>query len=209
MDVAQPAKAETVYIIDDDRDVRTSLVSLLRSHNIVAIPFGTSNDFIQSLVHADPGCMLIDLRMPGLSGIDLIRHLRRLDCYWPSVVITGHGDISVAVEAIKLGAIEFLQKPFSEEELLAAVEEGFRVLPERVVHSRNARAARRVLSDLTPREMDVFRAIAAGDTNKRIAQELQISARTVESYRQQMMTKLGAERTRDVWAISTMLPEGQ
>lgn len=191
-----------VYIIDDDREVRTSIVVLLKARKISSVPFLCAEDFLEALAHVDPGCILVDVRMQSMSGIDLLRALQRQDCHWPSAVITGHGDVSLAVESLKLGAMEFLQKPFSEDELLATIEEGFRLLPDRVARSRQARAARKVLSSLTPRERQVFDGIVAGGTNKEIAQHLQISPRTVESYRLQMMIKIGATKVQELWAIS-------
>lgn len=198
----------TVYVVDDDAELRASLHALLRAHAIEVRPFRLAEDFLAELAVLEPGCVLVDICMEPMSGLELIREMKQRDCYWPLAVITGHGDIATAVEAVKLGAIAFLEKPFAESELLETVEEGFRLLRARIVRSRRARAARMVTAKLSRREREVFDGVAAGKTSKEIAIELKLSPRTVESYRVQVMSKIGAERIQDLWAVSSMLPDG-
>lgn len=192
-----------VYIIDDDRDVRSSLVTLLRSLDVTSRPFAGVADFLEELEFLEPGCVLVDLRMPNESGLELLEELRERDNFWPAVMMSGHGDISLAVQAMKLGAIEFLEKPFSDDELIAALEECSRVLPASVSRSRQARARRKALAALSARERQVFEGVIEGKTNKQIAAELQLSPRTIESYRLTMMAKLGAQSLHDLLAIVT------
>lgn len=196
----------SVYVIDDDADLRSSLFALLRAYNADVRVFRQAEDFLDELSSLEPGCVLVDICMVPVSGLDLIREMNRRDYFWPVVAITGHGDIPTAVEAVKLGAIEFLQKPWAECELVAILQEGFRLLPERINRSRQARAARKVLSKLSRREREVFEGVANGRTTKEIALALKLSPRTVESYRVQVMSKTGAERVQDLWALHSMLP---
>lgn len=191
-----------VYIIDDDKDVRLSLVMLCRAMDVEVRPFRAGRDFLDELPYLEPGTILVDLRMPDISGLDLLTALRGQDCFWPAAVITGHGDIAAAVEAMKLGAVDFLEKPFTDTELEAVMEECARRVPAAVQLSYRARTKRRMLERLTPREREVFDGVAAGETSKEIAARLVLSPRTVESYRQTMMAKLGAQRLHDLIALA-------
>jgi two-component system, LuxR family, response regulator FixJ len=191
-----------LYIIDDDRDVRRSLVMLSRTLDIPSRPFQGCADFLDELPFLDPGAIFVDLRMPEQSGHDLLVRLKERDCYWPAVMFTGHGEISAAVQAMKLGAIDFLEKPFTEEEFVAAVRECALRLPEAVQRSLSAKASRLALKTLTRREQEVFRGVVKGQTSKEVAAQLRISHRTVETYRMSMMAKLGAQRLHDLLKIS-------
>ncbi|MCL9997947.1 MAG: response regulator [Erythrobacter sp.] len=193
-------------MIDDDAELRSSMFALLRAYNAEVRVFRQAEDFLDVLSSLEPGCVIVDICMQPMSGLDLIREMNRRDCFWPIAAITGHGDIPTAVEAVKLGAIEFLQKPWAESELVEILQEGFRLLPERIDRSRQARAARKVLSKLSRREREVFDGVANGRTTKEIAMALKLSPRTVESYRVQVMAKTGAERVQDLWALHAMLP---
>lgn len=194
-----------VYVIDDDREIRSSPVLLLRAQGMNARPFARAEDFLEELPFLEPGCLLLDVRMPGMSGLELLAELRRRDCFWPVVIITGHGEIALAVRAVKLGAIEFLEKPYSDEELQLALGEAFKQLEEATVRSRHARAARQAVSRLSARERQVFDGVVAGRTSKEIAAELKLSPRTIESYRLTMMAKLHADSLHDLLAISSHL----
>jgi two-component system response regulator FixJ len=191
-----------VYIIDDDKDVRLSLVMLCRAMGIEVRPFRAGQDFLDELPFLEAGAILVDLRMPDISGLELLAALRRQDCFWPAAVITGHGDVAAAVQAMKLGAIDFLEKPFTDTDFEAVVEECSRRVPAAVQLSHRARTRRRMLQRLTPREREVFEGVAAGETSKQIAARLALSPRTVESYRQTMMAKLGAQRLHDLLAFA-------
>ena len=190
-----------VYIVEDDREVRSSLVLLLRSLKAEARPFISAEDFLDELAFLQPGIVLLDLRMPGMSGIELLEAMRERHCFWPAVMMSGHGDISVAVQAIKLGALEFLQKPFEEEDLLAALTESSRQLPSAVAKSRRVKARASMISSLSPREREVLNGVVTGKTSKAIAADLSLSPRTVESYRVTMMAKMGARNLHDLLAM--------
>ncbi|NYH95958.1 two-component system response regulator FixJ [Novosphingobium marinum] len=141
---------------------------------------------------------MLDVRMPNLSGIDLLQKLRTEDCHWPVVIMTGHGDIPLAVKAMKLGAMEFLEKPFDDLELERVVREGFAQLPASIARSQKCKEARSLAASLSPRQKDVFNGVVNGLTNKEIAQRIGISHRTVESYRLDMMHKLCAQNLADL-----------
>lgn len=192
-----------VYIIDDDKDVRFALVVHCRAMEVFARPFVSAADFLDELPYLEPGAVFVDLRMPDLSGLDLLAAMRERDCYWPTVLITGHGDIAAAVQAMKLGAIDFLQKPFPDEDFEAALQACMKRLPDAIQRSLRARASRRSLATLTPREREVMEGVVAGETSKEIAARLGLSHRTVESYRLSMMAKLGAQRLHDLLVIAS------
>lgn len=187
--------------------MRTSISVLLRAFGMPVRPFVSSEDLLDELERLAPGVLLLDIRMPGLGGIELLRELRARDCFWSAVVMSGHGEIPIAVEAIKLGAIEFLEKPFGDEELERAVRAGIDQLPGAVTTSIQRRAARRLFTSLSPRQREVFEGVAQGLTSKEIAQRLGISHRTVESYRLDMMNKLGTSSLVDLIELKPFLRE--
>ncbi len=184
--------ARTVQIIDDDDAMRDSLRFLLLSSGFAVEDHGSPQVFLAALADLDLGCVITDLRMPEMSGIELLRTLRNRQPDVPIIVITGHGDIAVAVEAMKLGATDFFEKPFSDEELCAAVT---RALEHKQSHDRDdAERAEIVerIEHLSPRERDVLIGLVEGKQNKTIAYDLSISPRTVEVYRANLMTKMQA-----------------
>ena len=165
--------AAVVHVIDDDEAVRQSTAFLLRAANIQVQTYETATAFLEALSQVKPGCIVTDVRMPGLNGIELLQRLRAMKFSMPVIVITGHGDVPLAVEAMKAGAMDFIEKPFSDDVLLGAV-----------------RAALSV--SLSNREREVLEGLVAGRPNKTIAYDLGISPRTVEIYRANLMTKMGA-----------------
>ena len=183
---------EVVHVIDDDEAVRDSLAFLLRSAKLDVRNYESATAFLDALPGLMAGCIVTDVRMPGVSGIDLLRRLRERGIMMPVIVMTGHGDVPLAVEAMKIGAVDFFEKPFDDDALLAAVraalgnlERGARDEAERAeLHER--------LAVLTNRERDVLQGLIAGSPNKIIAYELGISPRTVEIYRANVMTKMKA-----------------
>lgn len=183
-------RTHIVYVIDDDRDVRRSLSFMLTADHVRSHPFASGSDFIEALSDLDPGCVLLDLRMPGMDGFAVMGELaeRRID--WPVIVMTGHGEIPVAVRAMKQGAIDFIEKPFTEETLHHSLNHGMEVLADREVQTRKRRNAHERVSLLTTREREVLQALLAGESNKQIAQRLGISLRTVEMHRGNMMDRL-------------------
>ena len=184
--------SKIVHVIDDDDAMRDSLRFLLLSSGFEVDDHGSPTAFLDSVGKLDLGCIITDLRMPEMNGIDLLKALRQQRPEVPVIVITGHGDISVAVEAMKLGAMDFLEKPFSDEALCTAVT---RALDLREDADRSDTERSEItdrLERLSPRERDVLIGLVAGKQNKVIANDLDISPRTVEVYRANLMTKMQA-----------------
>src|SRR5688572_23732760 len=159
----------------------------LRSH-----PFGSGEDFLDAVPDLEPGCILLDLRMPQMDGFHVMDELQKREIDWPIIVMTGHGEVPVAVRAMKMGAVDFIEKPFSEEALLSCFNQAFVLLGEREVEGRRKRAARERVSQLTTREKEVLEGLLSGESNKQIANRLGISLRTVEMHRGNMMERLNA-----------------
>lgn len=180
-----------VYVVDDDRDVRRSLSFMLGASDLKSHPFGSGEDFLDALPDLDPGCVLLDLRMPQVDGFQVMGELARRGIDWPVIVMTGHGEVPIAVRAMKLGAVDFIEKPFSEETLLACFGAAFELLGERQAANARRRAAGQRLAQLTGRETEVLQGLLAGRSNKQIAAMLGISLRTVEMHRANMMERLG------------------
>jgi two-component system response regulator FixJ len=187
-----------VYVIDDDDAVRQSLEFLLKTAGLTVRGFEHARAFLEILPQIEQGVVVTDVRMPGISGIDLLRGLRETNPDLPVIVITGHGDISLAVEAMKIGAIDFLEKPFDDDLLIASV---------RLALNRDADVAKRKaelgnigekLAALSNRERQVLDGLVAGNANKTIAFDLGISPRTVEIYRANVMTKMAANSLSDL-----------
>jgi two-component system response regulator FixJ len=191
MTSATPSKP-TVHVIDDDDAVRDSLAFLLRSADIDVVTHESAAAFLRGGVPAGIGCIVTDVRMPEVGGIDLLRHLRGLNVKVPVIVITGHGDVPLAVEAMKLGATEFLEKPFSDDLLLAAVRTALASEQDNARRSAELAAINEKLASLSNRERQVLDGLVAGQPNKTIAYNLDISPRTVEIYRANLMTKMDA-----------------
>jgi len=182
----------SVYIVDDDEAVRSSLRFLIRSVGLPAQAFASAQDFLAAYDRRDPGCLLLDVRMPGMSGLDLQQELNRRGATIPVVFITGHGDVPMAVEAMQQGAFDFLQKPFRDQDLLDRVQRAL----ARDAESRARLAARAEirtrLATLTPRETEVMQLITRGKANKVVGAELGVSQRTVEIHRAHVMEKMHA-----------------
>jgi FixJ family two-component response regulator len=182
-----------VFVIDDDRSVREALESLLRSVGLKVQAFATTQDFLQSARPDAPGCLVLDVRLPGLSGLDFQRELAKTDSSLPIIFITGHGDIPMTVRAIKAGAIEFLTKPFRDQELLDAVQLGI----ERDRARRGDAAAISVLKErlgtLTAREREILQLVVTGRPNKQLAAELGLSEITVKVHRASVLRKMQAK----------------
>jgi len=185
-------KSHYVYVVDDDRDVRRSLSFMLGAAEIRSHPFGSGSDFIEALPDLEPGCILLDLRMPNMDGFGVMAELAERKIDWPVIVMTGHGEVPVAVRAMKLGAVDFIEKPFSEQALLNCFEQGMSLLDERQQSGRRRQEAHGRAASLTAREREVLQGLLAGHSNKQIAQSLGISLRTVEMHRGNMMDRLGA-----------------
>ena len=179
-----------VYLVDDDEAIRRSAGFMLKTSGFAVQTFVSGVELLKERA-LTPGCVLLDVRMPEMDGIEVQQALHARGVAFPVIVMTGHGDIDVAVQAMKHGAVDFIEKPFEKAVLLAAIEEGFARI-ENVSRSRTrATEARVKLEALTPRERDVLLGLAHGSSNKIIGFDLGISCRTVEIHRANLMTKLG------------------
>ena len=187
-----------VHVIDDDDAVRDSLAFLLEASGFRAIAHGSAKDFVAALHGLPAGCIITDIRMPEMSGLDLVRTLNDRGVSHPIIVITGHGDVPLAVEAMKAGVMDFIEKPFEDELILSAVRAALRRISE--VSDKDEQrldiAAR--LEALSAREREVLQGLVAGQPNKVIAYDLGISPRTVEVYRANVMTKMRATSLSDL-----------
>ncbi|MBV1692322.1 response regulator [Novosphingobium sp. G106] len=191
-----------VYVVDDDRDFRVSVVTLLSAGGVQVRPFAESHDLLREIDELPPGFILLDIRMPCIGGIDLLAMLRERDCHWPVAIMTAHGEIPLAVQAMRLGAIDFLEKPFTVEALDEVLRVAFEKLPDTVVKSQHRKAGHRIFSSLSPRQKQVFTGVIEGLTSKEMAIRYGISYRTVQSYRIDMMNKLGAKNLVDLLEIN-------
>jgi two-component system response regulator FixJ len=196
-----------VHVIDDDEAVRDSLSFLLESAGMAVRAYESPLTFLEALPTATPDCVVTDIRMPDMTGIDLIRHLREANLRLPVIVITGHGDVAMAVETMKLGAADFIEKPFDDEVLLNSVRSAIerRRKTSEAEGEREAAVAR--LGLLSARERQVLDGLVAGFPNKTIAFDLGISPRTVEVYRANLMTKMKASNLSDL-VRTALLAEG-
>lgn len=181
-----------IHVVDDDEPTRDSLRFLLESSGFAARAHESATEFATLLPLRSAGCLVTDVRMPDMSGLDLLKVIRTRQPELPVVVVTGHGDISLAVEAMKLGAVDFLEKPYSDEAMLSAIETALRRAGsgERTSGEREEIASK--VESLSPRERQVLAGVVAGKPNKIIAYDLDISPRTVEVYRANLMTKMQA-----------------
>jgi two-component system response regulator FixJ len=194
----------TVFVVDDDPGVGQSLAWLIQSVGLKAEVHNSPSSFLKSYKDSRPGCLVVDVRMPNESGLALLGRLRSNDATLPVILISGHGDVSMAVEALKSGAFDFIEKPFSGDLLLDRIQKA--VQQDRQAHQDRAdheeTAAR--LATLTPRERHVLDLVVAGLLNKEIAAKLGLSPRTVEAHRAHIMEKIGARTVADL--VRTVLP---
>jgi two-component system, LuxR family, response regulator FixJ len=194
MSRATPDKTRkpTIYIVDDDDGMRRALTVLMTTVGYHAVAFGRSSEFLANFDAAQPGCLVLDVRMPEMSGLEVQQQLNRSGAMVPVILITGHGDIPMAVQAMKDGAFDFLQKPFRDQELLDRINAALKQDAEnRAIVERHADLKRRAES-LTPREREVMTLVVDGRANKVIAIDLGLSERTVEIHRANVMDKMGA-----------------
>ena len=181
-----------VHLIDDDDGVRQSLAFLLASAGLAVRVYESASAFIEALGTPQPGCIVSDVRMPGIDGLQLLRRLQALGVHSPVIIITGHADVSLAVEAMKAGAVDFIEKPFDDEAILSAI----RIALDHYDHTGRRETEvvqiQTKLQSLSAREREVLEGLLAGNPNKTIAYDLSLSPRTVEVHRANVMTKMGA-----------------
>lgn len=182
----------TVYLVDDEEAIRRSAGFMLRTSGYTVRTFVSGDAFLDASKVLPPGCVLLDIRMPGLDGMAVQQALNDRGAGFPVIMLTGHGDITMAVRALKAGAIDFIEKPFQKAGLVIAIEEAFQRLDCGDRHRLDASEANVRLAVLTARERDVLNGLVAGLPNKTIAVDLDISSRTVEVHRANLMSKLGA-----------------
>ncbi len=183
-----------VFVVDDDPSVRKALGRLLRSTGYAVESFGSSEEFLQNIPDGvGPACLILDVKMPGLNGLELQNRLQQMKCITPIVFITAHGDIPMSVKALKKGAVDFLVKPFDEEDLLKAIQDALKKdIIDRGAMKEKQRILQRVRL-LTPREYEILTFVISGMLNKQTAYELDISEKTVKAHRAQVMAKLGVD----------------
>ena len=183
----------TVFIVDDDSGVRSSIRVLMKSVGLAATMFASAKEFLDGYHAIQPGCLVLDIRMPGMSGLELQEELNKRGAVIPVIFVTGHADVPMAVEAMRHGAFDFLQKPLRDQDLVDRVQKA-------LAHDRDTRDAlkehgriRARIASLTPREKEVLDLLTVGKANKMMAQDLGLSQRTVEIHRAHVMEKMGAK----------------
>ena len=211
------ADRRQIYLIDDDDAVRRSAGFMLKAAGFAVDSYASGVAFLKDVAPLAPGCILLDVRMPGMDGVEVQRALNERGITFPVIVLTGHGDVNVAVSAMKAGAMDFIEKPFEKAVLLAALEQGFSQIEQSDRHRARAAEAALRLNVLTAREHDVLEGLVRGHPNKTIAYDLGISARTVEIHRANLMTKLNVRSLSEALRIAfaaglgdapVMAPEG-
>jgi two-component system response regulator FixJ len=181
-----------VYVIDDDEAMRDSLDFLLGAADFRVSLFESALNFLDALSALDFGCVVSDVRMPGIDGIELLKRLKAGGSLFPVVIMTGHGDVPLAVEAMKLGAMDFLEKPFEDDRLIGMIEAALKRAEPGVKNEAATLEIQSRIASLSPRERQVMDGLIAGLSNKLIAREYDISPRTIEVYRANVMTKMQA-----------------
>jgi len=188
----------TVFIVDDDAAIRFAMAALMESVNLEHEIFGSADEFLEEVSNHRPGCLVLDIRMPGLGGLELQEELIKQDNSLPIIFITGHGDVPMAVEAMQKGAVDFIQKPFRDQELLDRIREALVTDKERREAQQQHTKVTDRLKKLTKREREVFDLVVTGKPNKVIAYELGVSQRTVEIHRARVMEKMEARSLADL-----------
>lgn len=206
------SECKLVHVVDDDDSVRRSVGFMLKTSGHLVKSYASGAELLKEAKRLEPGCVLLDIRMPGMDGLEVQQELRNLGVSLPVIIMTGHGDIPLSVRAMKAGAIDFIEKPFEKSALVAAVDEGFRTMARSDSGRERAQSAIVRLQALTTRERDVLDGLAKGFPNKTIAYDLGISPRTVEIHRANLMSKLEvrslSEALRLAFAAEEM-PDGQ
>lgn len=186
------ARPRIVYVIDDEEAVRNSLAFLLEARALRAQAFPSAGEFLAAVPSLTPGCVLTDMRMPGMDGLDLLRQIKLRNLPWPVVVMTAYGEIPLAIRALRAGASDVIEKPFPGDVLIDAVLSALQTISQTRKHGADTAEISRRLATLTPREHDVLQQLVAGNQNKMIAHNLGMSPRTVEIHRARVLDKMQA-----------------
>jgi two-component system response regulator FixJ len=196
------SNGKLVHIVDDEDSIRRSVGFMLKTSGYAVETWTSGEAFLKEVKNAEHGCILLDVRMPEIDGLQVQRTLAERGVTMPIVIMTGHGDVSIAIQAMKAGAVDFLEKPFEKSALIGAIEESFERIAKATDASARAIDAGKILAALTPRERDVLEGLAKGLPNKTIAYDLDISPRTVEVHRANLMAKLDVRSLSDALRIA-------
>ncbi len=197
----------TVFVVDDDQAMRTSLQWLIESTGMAVKTYESADVFLASYYPGRAGCLLLDVRMPGMSGLELQSYLARQGYRLPVILITGHGDVAMAVKAMKAGAVDFIEKPFHDEDLLRSIRNALEFDKKHRAH-RSAKADITMrLAELTPREHEVMTMVTEGKSNREIAAALGVSAKTVEAHRSRVMEKMRAESLAELVRMALLVAQ--
>lgn len=191
-----------VHLVDDDEAIRRSAGFMLKTSGFRVLSYESGDQLLKSAAALEPGCVLLDIRMPGMDGLEVQQALKERGIGLPVVIMTGHGDVTLAVQAMKAGAVDFIEKPFEKAVLLGAIDQAFHRLERSAEVRERAKEAEVRLNGLTPREREVLDGLAQGLPNKTIAYDLGISPRTVEIHRANLMTKLGVKSLSEALRIA-------
>lgn len=200
-------KQQTVFIVDDEPDVRAALRLLIKSVGYCVECFASADEFFAQFEANRKGCLILDVRMPGMSGMDLQEKLSGMETLLPIIMISGHGEIPMAVKAVQNGAVDFLQKPFSDQQLLDRISQALAINNKRHDIFNIKHSAQEKFNTLTPREREIFSQVIAGKLNKVIAYELNISTRTVEIHRAKAMEKMGAKNLSELINLANLVKQ--
>ncbi len=198
----------TVYVIDDDNSVRSSLRWLIESVQLTVREFKTANEFLDTWHGDGTGCIILDVRMPGMSGLDLQDMLVQRGIHLPVIIVTGHADVSMAVRAFKSGAFDFIEKPFNDQHLIDRIQQAIEKCRSEQIEVQRKQQALQRLSTLSRREQQVLDLVIAGSSNKQIARELDISIKTVESHRSNLMTKMQVNSVSELVRLALIADRG-
>ncbi len=201
-------KIPTVFIVDDDEEVRNGLQLLLESIGLSVICYASAANYLEAFDASLPGCLVVDIRMPGMSGLDMQEKLKEQPIHPPVIIITGHGDVPMAVRAVKAGAVDFIEKPFREQILLDSVHRAIEMDAKQRGEASRLSDIRERLSQLTPREREVLDLVIKGKRNKNISMELGITLSTVEAHRSRVMEKMEADSLSSLMRMMLSLEQG-
>jgi FixJ family two-component response regulator len=188
----------SIHIVDDDEALRDSLSVLMRTHHIHSYVYQTGDEFLKQDLSTLTSPILLDIRMPGKTGLDVLQDALSINAHLQFIMMSGHADIPTAVKAVKMGALDFLEKPFRDSLILPLIEQAQRLIDESLIKDREHYKKRQAFQRLTPREREVLTFLADGKSNKDIANALSLSVRTIETHRAHLMSKLNASSVSDV-----------